>query len=71
VIWWLTYVASVAVAFLLGFMCAGWIRQVDIDSLRNDLALAHDREMKLRDSNAELQSSLWKSKGSGSPASGY
>jgi len=55
----LSFITAVLVSFVLGALMIGWVRQADIDALRNELELAKDREMRLRDKHAELQSSLW------------
>lgn len=47
---YIVFVVLVVVSFLTGFFLAGWVRQGDIDSLRNDLELAKVREARLEES---------------------
>lgn len=47
---YIVFVAIVVISFLTGFFVAGWVRQADIDSLRNDLELARVREARLEES---------------------
>jgi hypothetical protein len=51
---------AIALSFIGGFLLGAWVRQEDINGLRNDLLLAQDRETRLTDQCRELRSAQWR-----------
>ena len=46
------------VAFVIGFLVAGWARQPDLEKERVELALCRDREAKLQQLVTDLKATL-------------
>jgi hypothetical protein len=57
---WIFVMGAIALSFIGGFLLGAWVRQEDINGLRNDLLLAQDRETRLTDQCRELRSAQWR-----------